>query len=142
MIYLSIYLSIHPSICMYIYIYLFVCFFFPIDSLELTSPLFQEPSPRGGALGRGPKSQRAARPAAAELGLSAGGPHVARLKTNVCWVKNNYIIWLVVWNMFYFPIYWESSSQLTNIFRRGSDHQPFIGLSTSNGYDMVMITSN
>ena len=32
--------------------------------------------------------------------------------------------WLVVWNMFYFPIYWESSSQLTNIFQRGSNHQP------------------
>ena len=32
--------------------------------------------------------------------------------------------WLVVWNIFYFPIYWESSSQLTNIFQRGSNHQP------------------
>ena len=32
--------------------------------------------------------------------------------------------WLVVWNMFYFPIYWEYSSQLTNIFQRGSNHQP------------------
>ena len=27
--------------------------------------------------------------------------------------------WLVVWNIFYFPIYWEQASQLTNIFRRG-----------------------
>ena len=27
--------------------------------------------------------------------------------------------WLVVWNIFYFPIYWELSSQLTNIFQRG-----------------------
>ena len=32
--------------------------------------------------------------------------------------------WLVVWNIFYFPIYWEQSSQLTNIFQRGSNHQP------------------
>ena len=35
------------------------------------------------------------------------------------------IIWLVVWN-FYFPIHWEQSSQLTNIFQRGSNHQPVI----------------
>ena len=34
------------------------------------------------------------------------------------------MIWLVVWNIFYFPIYWESSSQLTHIFQRGSNHQP------------------
>ena len=27
--------------------------------------------------------------------------------------------WLVVWIIFYFPIYWESSSQLTNVFQRG-----------------------
>ena len=33
-------------------------------------------------------------------------------------------IWLVVWNIFYFPIYWEQSSQSTNIFQRGSNHQP------------------
>ena len=35
--------------------------------------------------------------------------------------------WLVVWNIFYFPIYWESQSQLTNsyFFRRvGLSHQP------------------
>ena len=32
--------------------------------------------------------------------------------------------WLVVWNMFYFSIYWEESSQLTNIFQRGWNHQP------------------
>ena len=32
--------------------------------------------------------------------------------------------WLVVWNIFYFPIYWEKSSQLTNIFQRGLNHQP------------------
>ena len=28
--------------------------------------------------------------------------------------------------IFYFPIYWESSSQLTNIFQRGSNHQPVL----------------
>ena len=32
--------------------------------------------------------------------------------------------WLVVWNTFYFPIYLEWSSQLTNIFQKGSNHQP------------------
>ena len=31
---------------------------------------------------------------------------------------------LVVWNMFYFSIYWEWHSQLTNIFQRGWNHQP------------------
>ena len=32
--------------------------------------------------------------------------------------------WLVVWNFFFtFPIYWESSSQLTNIFQRVWNHQ-------------------
>ena len=29
--------------------------------------------------------------------------------------------WLVVWNIFYFPTYWESSPQLTFIFFRGVD---------------------
>ena len=32
--------------------------------------------------------------------------------------------WLVVWNIFCFPIYWAKSSQLTSIFRMGSNHQP------------------
>ena len=32
--------------------------------------------------------------------------------------------WLVVWNIFDFPIYWEYSSQLTIIFQRGWNHQP------------------
>ena len=27
--------------------------------------------------------------------------------------------WLVVWNMFYFSIYWEKTSQLANIFQMG-----------------------
>ena len=31
--------------------------------------------------------------------------------------------WLVLWNIFYFPVYWEYSSQLTNIFQRGWNHQ-------------------
>ena len=35
-----------------------------------------------------------------------------------------YIYWLVVWNIFYCCIYWEQSSQLTNIFQRGWNHQP------------------
>ena len=33
-------------------------------------------------------------------------------------------IWLVVWNMFYFSIYFKSSSQLTNILQRDWNHQP------------------
>ena len=37
--------------------------------------------------------------------------------------EHSIIIWLVVWNILYFPIYWELSSQLTNIFQRGSNHQ-------------------
>ena len=36
------------------------------------------------------------------------------------------LIWLVVWNIFYFSIYWEYSSQLTNIFQSGKNHQPVI----------------
>ena len=32
--------------------------------------------------------------------------------------------WLVVWNIWIISIYWESSSQLTNIFQRGGNHQP------------------
>ena len=32
--------------------------------------------------------------------------------------------WLVVWNIFYFSIYWEQSFQLTNIFQRDWNHQP------------------
>ena len=35
-----------------------------------------------------------------------------------------YNFWLVVWNIFYFSIYWEGSSQLTNIFQRDWNHQP------------------
>ena len=34
-----------------------------------------------------------------------------------------YHIWLVVWNIFYFSIYWEKSFQLTHIFQRGWNHQ-------------------
>ena len=33
-------------------------------------------------------------------------------------------IWLVVWNIFYFSIYWKSSSQLTFIFFRGVGQPP------------------
>ena len=35
-----------------------------------------------------------------------------------------YNFWLVVWNIFYFSIYWEWSPQLANIFQRGWNHQP------------------
>ena len=31
--------------------------------------------------------------------------------------------WLVVWNMFYFSIYWGESSQLTNIFQVETTNQ-------------------
>ena len=37
---------------------------------------------------------------------------------------NRIIFWLVVWNIFILPFFWEYSSQLTNIFQRGSNHQP------------------
>ena len=37
---------------------------------------------------------------------------------------DEYIIWLVVWNSFYFSIYWEWKTQLTDFFQRGSNHQP------------------
>ena len=39
------------------------------------------------------------------------------------------VTWLVVWNIFYFSIYWEESSQLTqltNIFQMCWNHQPVI----------------
>jgi hypothetical protein len=38
-------------------------------------------------------------------------------------IKNDwthpFLFWLVVWNIFYFSIYWEELSQLTNIFQKG-----------------------
>ena len=34
-----------------------------------------------------------------------------------------YVIWLVVWNIVYLPIYWEQWYQLTNIVQRGWNHQ-------------------
>ena len=37
--------------------------------------------------------------------------------------STTHLIWLVVWNIFYFSIYWKSSSQLTIIFR-GIDMPP------------------
>ena len=46
---------------------------------------------------------------------------------NIIIIQNCYysvFIWLVVWNIFYFSICWEESSQLTNIFQRGWNHQP------------------
>ena len=59
---------------------------------------------------------------------------VARWALGVWKIGESMTIWLVVWNIFYFPIYWESSSHLTNIFQRGSNHQPdmiFIGIGFS-----------
>ena len=35
-----------------------------------------------------------------------------------------YLSWLVVWNILYFSIYWESSSQLTHIFQMGTQKPP------------------
>ena len=48
-----------------------------------------------------------------------GGLRTAMVKR---WLKDGeMMIWLVVWNKFYFSVYWEESSQLTNsmIFQRG-----------------------
>ena len=42
--------------------------------------------------------------------------------------NEHFYVWLVVWNIFYFSIYWEESSQLTNIFQRGWNHQPDVNL--------------
>ena len=36
----------------------------------------------------------------------------------------------MVWNIFYFSIYLEEYSQLTNIFQGGSNHQPVMILTT------------
>ena len=44
---------------------------------------------------------------------------------------HNKIIWLVVWNIFYFSIYWEYSSQLTNIVQKGWNHQPVVDIPSS-----------
>ena len=44
-----------------------------------------------------------------------------------------YNFWLVVWNIFYFSIYWEGSSQLTNIFR---------GVETTNQIYAVQLRKN
>ena len=57
------------------------------------------------------------------LGMVRSKKQFAR-KTVTWIIMNLGSIWLVVWNIFYFPIYWEISSQLTNIFQRGSNHQP------------------
>ena len=58
-------------------------------------------------------------------------PHPARFLVDTgdrdgrnLWEYPCNILWLVVWNIFYFSIYWEKSYQLTNIFQRGWNHQP------------------
>ena len=45
------------------------------------------------------------------------------------------LIWLVVWNIFYFPIYWESHhpNWRTHIFQRGSNQQPVIDVGMLHG---------
>jgi hypothetical protein len=42
---------------------------------------------------------------------------------SICW---GVTIWLLVWNhgIWWLSIYWKESSQLTNIFQRGWNHQP------------------
>ena len=50
-----------------------------------------------------------------ETGDKFRTPHILRH------IRKN---WLVVWNIFYFPIYWEESSQLTFIFFRGVAQPP------------------
>ena len=49
-------------------------------------------------------------------------PHSFERSRTVC----RYWSWLVVWNMFYFPMYWEESSQLTNSYCSDGwlNHQP------------------
>ena len=40
-------------------------------------------------------------------------------RESMYWTNKKRDIWLLVWTIFYFPIYWEESSQLTFIFFRG-----------------------
>ena len=57
-------------------------------------------------------------------------PHPERMVRNCVEISPTYKLkghyWLVVWNIFYVSICWEESSQLTNIFQRGWNHQPAI----------------
>ena len=63
--------------------------------------------------------------ASSRSGLTAVS-HVAPWKVRMTSKFPSKLHWLVVWNIFYFPIYWESSSQLTNsYFSEGwPNHQP------------------
>ena len=50
-----------------------------------------------------------------------------------CRFGATHLHWLVVWNIFYFPMYWEWSSPLTHIFRGvGFNHQPVQRLSDAH----------
>ena len=44
--------------------------------------------------------------------------------------------WFVVWNIFYFSIYWEQSSDLTFIFFRGVGQPPTSFIQTSRSFRM------
>ena len=50
--------------------------------------------------------------------------------------------WLVVWNMFYCPIYWESSSQLTFIFFRGVETTNQISVDESGYMNPIIKKKN
>ena len=60
-------------------------------------------------------------------------------KTCVAFVSahfDHFHLWLVVWNIFYFPIHWGSSSQLTFIFFRGVAQPPnSFGMFLQHGED-------
>ena len=58
-----------------------------------------------------------------------------------CILLKYVLIWLVVWNIFHFFMYWEWSSQLTNIFRRGWNHQPVMFYGLKNGFSRVPLLS-
>ena len=49
------------------------------------------------------------------------------------------IIWLVVWNIFYFSIYWEESSQL--IFQRGRSTTNLIYLGLKKPHLLIIFRS-
>ena len=51
------------------------------------------------------------------------------------WDSLTILVWLVVWNIFYFSIYWEQYSHLTNIFQRGWNHRPVVLCLTSFALD-------
>ena len=84
---------------------------------------------RAGPRPRGPLALRGARHGqrlrgGASGGCASGSGGVGRGGHGRCALDERPNLVGGLEHFFYFPIYWESSSQLTNIFQRGSNHQP------------------